>query len=367
MSNARRRPAESDGHRMMVVSESTWRTFCRAFPPARRSASRFPAASTPAPRFTGCARRARFRTPTPPTSDSPTNPTTTRSRRRALQYGAEKARLIDCRAQLVAEGLAALQCGAFHISTAGVPYFNTTPIGRAVTGTMLVGRDEGRRRQHLGRRQHVQGQRHRAVLPLRPARQSEPARSTSRGSISSSSTSSAAARRCPSTCERAGLTYKMSAEKAYSTDSNILGATHEAKDLEFLNKGITIVEPIMGVAVLARGRRRSSPKTVTVTFDEGQPVALNGITLQGFRAADARGQPHRRPPRPRHERSDREPDHRSQEPRHLRGAGHGAAVHRLRAAGHRHPQRRHDRAVPRSAAAGSAACSIRAAGSIRSR
>ncbi|MDP9222250.1 MAG: argininosuccinate synthase, partial [Actinomycetota bacterium] len=59
--------------------------------------------------------------------------------RRAVQYGAEKARLIDCRAQLVSEGLAVLQCGAFHISTAGVPYFNTTPIGRAVTGTMLVG------------------------------------------------------------------------------------------------------------------------------------------------------------------------------------------------------------------------------------
>ncbi len=86
-----------------------------------------------------------------------------------MQYGAEAARLIDCRAQLVAEGIAALQCGAFHISTAGVTYFNTTPLGRAVTGTMLVGRDEGRRRQHLGRRQHLQGQRHRAVLPLRPA------------------------------------------------------------------------------------------------------------------------------------------------------------------------------------------------------
>ena len=68
----------------------------------------------------------------------PDEPTTTTSAPRALQYGAEKARLIDCRAQLAAEGIAALQCGAFHISTAGVTYFNTTPIGRAVTGTMLV-------------------------------------------------------------------------------------------------------------------------------------------------------------------------------------------------------------------------------------
>ena len=87
-------------------------------PPRRpeRSASPSPAASTPAPRCTGCARRARFPTPTPPTSASPTSPTTTRSRAGRMQYGAEKARLIDCRAQLVAEGLAALQCGAFHIS-----------------------------------------------------------------------------------------------------------------------------------------------------------------------------------------------------------------------------------------------------------
>jgi argininosuccinate synthase len=86
------------------------------------SALRFPGGSTRAQRFIGCARKARF-----PTA------------KRALQYGAEAARLVDCRKQLVREGLAALQCGAFHISTAGVPYFNTTPIGRAVTGTILVG------------------------------------------------------------------------------------------------------------------------------------------------------------------------------------------------------------------------------------
>ena len=58
--------------------------------------------------------------------------------RKAMEYGAIQARLVDCRAQLVNEGIAALQAGAFHISTAGITYFNTTPIGRAVTGTMLV-------------------------------------------------------------------------------------------------------------------------------------------------------------------------------------------------------------------------------------
>ena len=89
--------------------------------------------------------------------------------------------------------------------------------------------------------------------------------------------------------QRAGLAYKMSAEKAYSTDSNILGATHEAKDLEHLNNGIKIVEPIMGVAFW-RERRPVKPEEVTITFDEGVPVALNGHTLRRRRRADARGQ-----------------------------------------------------------------------------
>ncbi len=92
--------------------------------------------------------------------------------RKALAYGAEKARLIDCRAQLVNEGIAALQCGAFHISTAGVPYFNTTPDRPRGHRHDAGAGDARRRRPHLGRRQHVQGQRHRTVLPLRPARQS---------------------------------------------------------------------------------------------------------------------------------------------------------------------------------------------------
>src|SRR6516162_3260084 len=93
---------------------------------------------------------------------------------RATAYGAEAARLVDCRAALVEEGLAALACGAFHIRSAGRAYFNTTPLGRAVTGTLLV-RDARGQRADLGRRLYLQGQRHRAVLPVRPARQPEPA------------------------------------------------------------------------------------------------------------------------------------------------------------------------------------------------
>ena len=146
--------------------------------------------------------------------------------------------------------------------------------------------------------------------------------------------------------QRAGFAYRMSVEKAYSTDSNILGATHEAKDLERLDTGIRIVEPIMGVAFW-RDDVAVKREEVTVTFEEGQPVALNGITYTRSGADAARGEPDRRPPRPRDERSDREPDHRGEEPRHLRSAWDGVAVHRLRAADHRHPQRGHDRAVPR--------------------
>ena len=118
---------------------------------------------------------------------------------------------------------------------------------------------------------------------------------------------------------RAGFDYRMSAEKAYSTDSNILGATHEAKDLEFLDKGIKIVEPIMGVAFW-RDDVAVKPETVTRAL-RGRPAGRaerRDVRRRG-RAA-ARGQRDRRPPRPRHERPDREPHHRGEEPRHLRGA-----------------------------------------------
>jgi len=198
--------------------------------------------------------------------------------RKALQYGAEKARLIDCRPQLVAEGIAALQCGAFHISTAGVPYFNTTPIGRAVTGTMLVGAMKEDDVNIWGDGSTFKGNDierfYRYGLLANPSlRIYKPWLDQQfidelggRAEMSAYMTA-------------AGFGYKMSAEKAYSTDSNMLGATHEAKDLERLDTGLTIVEPIMGVAFW-RDEVPVKREAVTVRFDEGQPVALNGISFR---------------------------------------------------------------------------------------
>ena len=194
--------------------------------------------------------------------------------RKAMLYGAEKARLIDCRAQLVAEGIAALQCGAFHISTAGVPYFNTTPLGRAVTGTMLV----------LAMREddvHIWGDGstfkgndierfYRYGLLVNPQlRIYKPWLDQAfidelggRAEMSAYLTN-------------AGFDYKMSLEKAYSTDSNMLGATHEAKDLEELNTSVKIVDPIMGVAFW-RDDVPVKAEEVTIGFEDGQPVTING-------------------------------------------------------------------------------------------
>ena len=195
--------------------------------------------------------------------------------RRALQYGAEKARLIDCRRQLVSEGLAALQCGAFHISTAGVPYFNTTPIGRAVTGTMLVIAMKEDDVNIWGDGSTFKG--NDIERFYRYGLLANPNLRIYKPWLDQQFIDELGGRKEMSEyMQQAGLAYHMSAEKAYSTDSNMLGATHEAKDLEHLNTGIKIVEPIMGVAVLARRRAPSSPEIVTVRFDEGQPVALNG-------------------------------------------------------------------------------------------
>src|SRR5215467_1387493 len=184
--------------------------------------------------------------------------------RRALQYGAEKARLVDCRQQLVAEGLAALQCGAFHISTAGVAYFNTTPIGRAVTGTMLVVAMKDDDVNVWGDGSTFKGNDiERFYKPWLDKRFIDEL---------------GGRREMSEYMQRAGLAYKMSTEKAYSTDSNMLGATHEAKDLEHLDKGMTIVNPIMGVAFW-RSDVAIKSETVTVRFEEGHPVALNGATF----------------------------------------------------------------------------------------
>jgi len=197
--------------------------------------------------------------------------------RRALRYGAEKARLIDCRTQLVAEGLAALQCGAFHVSTAGVPYFNTTPLGRAVTGTMLVTAMKEDDVNVWGDGSTFKG--NDIERFYRYGLLANPGLRIYKPWLDQRFIDELGGRRELSEyMQRAGLAYRMTAEKAYSTDSNMLGATHEAKDLEYLNKGVAIVEPIMGVPSWRQdvGIR---PETVTLRFEEGQPVALNGVTF----------------------------------------------------------------------------------------
>src|SRR5690606_20053426 len=161
--------------------------------------------------------------------------------RKALEYGAERARLIDCREQLVHEGLAALQCGAFHITTAGLPYFNTTPIGRAVTGTMLVQAMKEDDVNIWGDGSTYKGNDierfYRYGLLANPELQ------IYKPWLDETFNKELGGRKEMSELlDKAGLSYHMSKEKAYSTDSNIWGATHEAKDLEELSTGMKIVE-----------------------------------------------------------------------------------------------------------------------------
>ncbi|VVD68308.1 argininosuccinate synthase [Pandoraea iniqua] len=197
--------------------------------------------------------------------------------RRAMAYGAEQARLVDCRAQLVSEGIAALQSGAFHISTAGVTYFNTTPIGRAVTGTMLVAAMKEDGVNIWGDGSTFKGNDierfYRYGLLTNPGLQ------IYKPWLDQQFIDELGGRKEMSEFLIAnGFDYKMSVEKAYSTDSNMLGATHEAKDLEHLNSGIKIVQPIMGVPFW-RDDCAIKAEEVTVRFEEGQPVALNGKTF----------------------------------------------------------------------------------------
>jgi len=197
--------------------------------------------------------------------------------RKAMQYGAEKARLIDCRAQLVNEGIAAIQAGAFHISTGGIAYFNTTPLGRAVTGTMLVVAMKEDDVHIWGDGSTFKG--NDIERFYRYGLLANPALRIYKPWLDQRFIDELGGRKEMSEyMERHGLAYKMSKEKAYSTDSNMLGATHEAKDLEFLNKGLTIVEPIMGAAFW-RDDVVVKAEEVIVRFEEGQPVALNGKTF----------------------------------------------------------------------------------------
>ena len=194
--------------------------------------------------------------------------------RKAMEYGAQKARLIDCRCQLAHEGIAAIQCGAFHVSTGGVPYFNTTPLGRAVTGTMLVSAMKEDNVNIWGDGSTYKG--NDIERFYRYGLLTNPALKIYKPWLDQQFIDELGGRHEMSQFLIAnGFQYKMSVEKAYSTDSNMLGATHEAKDLEFLNSGIKIVKPIMGVAFWDENVE-VKPEEVSVRFEEGVPVALNG-------------------------------------------------------------------------------------------
>ena len=194
--------------------------------------------------------------------------------RKAMEYGAEQARLIDCRPQLATEGLAAIQSGAFHISTGGITYFNTTPLGRAVTGTMLVAAMKEDDVNIWGDGSTFKG--NDIERFYRYGLLTNPELKIYKPWLDQTFIDELGGRSEMSEfMTKEGFGYKMSAEKAYSTDSNMLGATHEAKDLEQLNSGIRIVNPIMGVAFW-KPEVEVKAEEVSITFDEGRPVAING-------------------------------------------------------------------------------------------
>ena len=194
--------------------------------------------------------------------------------KKAMAYGAENARLIDCRSQLAHEGIAAIQCCAFHISTGGIPYFNTTPLGRAVTGTMLVAAMKEDDVNIWGDGSTFKG--NDIERFYRYGLLTNPNLKIYKPWLDAQFIEELGGRfEMSQFLIENGFDYKMSVEKAYSTDSNMLGATHEAKDLEQLSTGMKIVKPIMGVAFWDENVE-IKPETVTVTFEEGVPVALNG-------------------------------------------------------------------------------------------
>ena len=197
--------------------------------------------------------------------------------KKAMEYGAENARLIDCRAQLAYEGIVAVQCGAFHITTGGATYFNTTPLGRAVTGTMLVATMKEDDVNIWGDGSTFKG--NDIERFYRYGLLTNPNLKIYKPWLDQQFIDELGGRfEMSKFLIENGFDYKMSVEKAYSTDSNMLGATHEAKDLEELSTGIKIVKPIMGV-VFWDENVQVKPEVVTVRFEEGVPVALNGKTF----------------------------------------------------------------------------------------
>jgi len=196
---------------------------------------------------------------------------------RALAYGAEKARLIDCKLALVEEGLAAIACGAFHIRSGGKQYFNTTPLGRAVTGTLLV-------RAMLQDDCFIWGdgstyKGNDIERFYRYGLLANPALKIYKPWLDADFVNELGGRKEMSEwLVNHKLPYRDSTEKAYSTDANILGATHEAKNLEELDASIEIVDPIMGVKFWDPSVKIDS-EDVTVEFSQGRPVSINGKTF----------------------------------------------------------------------------------------
>jgi len=198
----------------------------------------------------------------------------------AMECGAVKARMIDCREALAREGLLALQCGAFHISTGGRKYFNTTPLGRVVTTTSIVSA-----MKEDGVNVFSDGSTYKGNDIQRFYRYGalvNPDLMIYKPWLDSAFVEEFGGRKEMSEyLEKIGLPYKTSVEKAYSTDSNMLGATHEAKDLEFLDRGIRIVDPIMGKAFW-KNDVQIEAETVTVEFKNGVPVSLNGRSFSSL-------------------------------------------------------------------------------------
>jgi argininosuccinate synthase len=263
---------------------------------------------------------------------------------RAKQYGAELARLIDCRAELVREGLMALQCGAFHITTAGRTYFNTTPLGRAVTGTLLVRAMHEDGVDIWGDGSTYKGNDierfYRYGLLVNPKLR------IYKPWLDNDFVSQLGGRKEMSEFLVAhDLPYRDSTEKAYSTDANIWGATHEAKSLEELGTSMDIVDPIMGVAHY-RDDVVITTETVTIRFHEGWPVAINGAEfgsqIELVQQANTIGGRHGLGMSDQIENRIIEAKSRGI----YEGPRPGAAAHRLRAARHRDPQREHHRELP---------------------
>jgi argininosuccinate synthase len=193
---------------------------------------------------------------------------------RALIYGAEAGRLVDCRQSLVEEGLAAIACGAFHIRTGGKAYFNTTPLGRVVTGTLLVRAMREDKVEIWGDGSTYKG--NDIERFYRYGLLANPNLRIYKPWLDADFVHELGGRHEMSEWLQArDLPYRASTEKAYSTDANMLGATHEAKSLEELSTSYEIVEPIMGVKFWDSNVKIDS-EDVTITFRQGRPVAING-------------------------------------------------------------------------------------------